>query len=196
MARGQVAFDQEPLILGVEDSRLDVRPGEGLDRLPRFPEAQGDDLGLLTGGPPQQPRTEVPGCFLVGLDARLLDVAGVGGGVVGADRAAPGPCDHSRLPSGPISWVFAESAGCFAEHLVQDAAALLRVHHEADVITGEVDHALEEWERRAILDALQKAHGVQARAAKILGITERSLWYRVKKLKIQVRMSGDNPDLG
>jgi transcriptional regulator with GAF, ATPase, and Fis domain len=50
-------------------------------------------------------------------------------------------------------------------------------------------------ERRAILDALQKAHGVQARAAKILGITERSLWYRVKKLKIQVRMTGDNPDL-
>jgi transcriptional regulator with GAF, ATPase, and Fis domain len=28
---------------------------------------------------------------------------------------------------------------------------------------------------------------VQARAAKILGISERSLWYRVKKLGIQVR---------
>jgi two-component system response regulator AtoC len=63
------------------------------------------------------------------------------------------------------------------------------------VVTGSLDEALEEWERRAILDALQKAHGVQARAAKILGITERSLWYRVKKLKIQVRMTGDNPDL-
>ena len=65
----------------------------------------------------------------------------------------------------------------------------------APVVTGSLDEALEEWERRAILDALQKAHGVQARAAKILGITERSLWYRVKKLKIQVRMTGDNPDL-
>ena len=63
------------------------------------------------------------------------------------------------------------------------------------VVTGSLDEALEEWERRAILDALQKAHGVQARAAKLLGITERSLWYRVKKLKIQVRMTGDNPDL-
>jgi len=63
------------------------------------------------------------------------------------------------------------------------------------VVTGSLDEALEEWERRAIVDALQKAHGVQARAAKILGITERSLWYRVKKLKIQVRMTGDNPDL-
>jgi transcriptional regulator with GAF, ATPase, and Fis domain len=60
-------------------------------------------------------------------------------------------------------------------------------------VTGSLDEALEDWERRAILDALQKAHGVQARAAKILGITERSLWYRVKKLKIQVRMTGESP---
>jgi transcriptional regulator with PAS, ATPase and Fis domain len=34
---------------------------------------------------------------------------------------------------------------------------------------------------------------VQARAAKILGISERSLWYRVKKLKIQVRAMEDEP---
>ena len=61
-------------------------------------------------------------------------------------------------------------------------------------MTGSLDEALEDWERRAILDALQKAHGVQARAAKILGITERSLWYRVKKLKIQVRISGESAD--
>jgi two-component system response regulator AtoC len=61
-------------------------------------------------------------------------------------------------------------------------------------VTGSLDEALEDWERRAILNALQKANGVQARAAKILGITERSLWYRVKKLKIQVRISGESPD--
>ena len=35
--------------------------------------------------------------------------------------------------------------------------------------------------------------GVQARAAKLLGISERSLWYRVKKLGIQVRTSEDEP---
>jgi transcriptional regulator with PAS, ATPase and Fis domain len=60
---------------------------------------------------------------------------------------------------------------------------------------GSLDDMLEESERRMILDSLGKAGGVQARAAKILGISERSLWYRVKKLKIQVRMTGDNPDL-
>ena len=34
---------------------------------------------------------------------------------------------------------------------------------------------------------------MQARAAKILGISERSLWYRVKKLGIQVRTPEDGP---
>jgi len=83
------------------------------------------------------------------------------------------------------------------EHLppaVQRGAKVAGAGDAAPVVTGSLDEALEEWERRAILDALQKAHGVQARAAKILGITERSLWYRVKKLKIQVRMTGGNPD--
>jgi two-component system response regulator AtoC len=54
-----------------------------------------------------------------------------------------------------------------------------------------LDDVLAEGERRLILDALGKAGGIQARAAKILGISERSLWYRVKKLKIQVRAPED-----
>ena len=83
------------------------------------------------------------------------------------------------------------------EHLppaVQRGAKAAAAGEVSPAVTGSLDEALEEWERRAILDALQKAHGVQARAAKILGITERSLWYRVKKLKIQVRMTGESPD--
>jgi len=83
------------------------------------------------------------------------------------------------------------------EHLpptVQRGAKAAAAGEASPSVTGSLDEALEDWERRAILDALQKAHGVQARAAKILGITERSLWYRVKKLKIQVRMTGESPD--
>src|SRR5215475_9700124 len=57
----------------------------------------------------------------------------------------------------------------------------------APVLAGPLDEALETWERQMILDALRQGGGVQARAAKILGIAERSLWYRVKKLGIQVR---------
>jgi two-component system, NtrC family, response regulator AtoC len=56
-----------------------------------------------------------------------------------------------------------------------------------------LDDVLADGERRMILEALGKAGGVQARAAKILGISERSLWYRVKKLKIQVRATEDEP---
>ncbi len=56
-----------------------------------------------------------------------------------------------------------------------------------------LDDILAEEERRMILEALGKANGVQARAAKMLGVSERSLWYRVKKLKIHVRTMEDEP---
>ena len=45
--------------------------------------------------------------------------------------------------------------------------------------------------RRALADP-----GVQARAAKALGVSERSLWYRIKKLGIQVRTPEDGPPAG
>jgi transcriptional regulator with GAF, ATPase, and Fis domain len=57
--------------------------------------------------------------------------------------------------------------------------------------SGSLDEALEEWEGRMILAALQQTQGVQARAAKILGVSERSLWYRIEKLGIQVRTPDD-----
>jgi two-component system response regulator AtoC len=82
------------------------------------------------------------------------------------------------------------------EHLppaVQRAAQARPAAETAPVLTGSLDEALEEWERRMILDALQQTQGVQARAAKILGVSERSLWYRIKKLGIQVRTPDDAP---
>ncbi len=50
----------------------------------------------------------------------------------------------------------------------------------------DLDSWLEEVERGAILQALAQSNGVQAQAARTLGITERSLWHRIKKLKIQI----------
>ncbi len=49
-----------------------------------------------------------------------------------------------------------------------------------------LDHWLEEMERGAILEALAQTRSVQAHAAKRLGISERSLWHRIKKLGIQI----------
>ena len=57
---------------------------------------------------------------------------------------------------------------------------------EAARIPSSLDDELERIERRFILMALQKTQGVQVKAAELLGITERSLWHRVKKLGIQI----------
>ena len=55
--------------------------------------------------------------------------------------------------------------------------------------SGDLDTWLEGVERRAILQALDQNQGIQAQAARRLGISERSLWHRIKKLKIQVNKS-------
>jgi transcriptional regulator with PAS, ATPase and Fis domain len=54
-------------------------------------------------------------------------------------------------------------------------------------IPENLDRELERIERGFILRALEEAQGVQAKAAKMLGIQERSLWHRIKKLGIRVQ---------
>jgi len=54
---------------------------------------------------------------------------------------------------------------------------------------GDLDGWLAEQERQAIITALQECGGVQVKAAGLLGINERSLWHRIKKLGIQVERS-------
>jgi transcriptional regulator with PAS, ATPase and Fis domain len=44
-----------------------------------------------------------------------------------------------------------------------------------------LDDAISAMEKQMIIDALKKTKGSQAKAAKLLGISERSMWYRVKK---------------
>ncbi|HET6372655.1 MAG TPA: PAS domain S-box protein [Candidatus Polarisedimenticolia bacterium] len=50
---------------------------------------------------------------------------------------------------------------------------------------GGLHEVLESAERRTVLDALERCGWVQARAARILGISERSMWYRIKKLDLR-----------
>ncbi len=54
---------------------------------------------------------------------------------------------------------------------------------------GSLSQILRQVERRAVLEALDRSGGVQARAARLLGISERSMWYRVKKLGLQSQTS-------
>jgi transcriptional regulator with PAS, ATPase and Fis domain len=67
----------------------------------------------------------------------------------------------------------------------------------ASVLRLEMDlsETLRNVERQLILDALERSDGVQRKAAKLLGITERVLWYKIKKLEISVPGgSSDEPE--
>ncbi len=52
--------------------------------------------------------------------------------------------------------------------------------------TQSIDQTLFDVEKQIVVDALNRTAGVQSKAAMILGISERSLWHRVKKLAINV----------
>jgi hypothetical protein len=69
MAYRQITFDQEPLILGVEDGLLDVLASKGLNRFRGVPETNGNELSPVTVGPPQRPRAAVTRRLLITLDA-------------------------------------------------------------------------------------------------------------------------------
>ncbi len=60
-----------------------------------------------------------------------------------------------------------------------DLAAMI----EQDEPRG-LDERLAEMEKSLILSALTRAGGVQARAAELLGVKQRSLWHRIKKYDI------------
>jgi len=49
-----------------------------------------------------------------------------------------------------------------------------------------IDERMDEVERGLIIEALSRSGGVQVKAAEILGINQRSLWHRIKKLGIDV----------
>jgi transcriptional regulator with PAS, ATPase and Fis domain len=50
-----------------------------------------------------------------------------------------------------------------------------------------LNERLAEIERSIIIEALTKTGGVQSRATELLGINQRSLWHRIKKLNIDVK---------
>jgi len=56
----------------------------------------------------------------------------------------------------------------------------------AGTVPHELDEALAKIERDFIVAAIEESGGVQAKAAVRLGISERSLWHRVKKLSIRI----------
>ena len=86
---------------------------------------------------------------------------------------------------------------CQGEQIeLQDLPSTLTQYNPSTGRAGEwgaagQEQALDDWladvERRAIQQALAQCNGVQAHAAKLLGVSERSLWHRIKKLGIQIQ---------
>jgi two-component system response regulator PilR (NtrC family) len=56
----------------------------------------------------------------------------------------------------------------------------------------DLDEVLAEVERRLLLEALAKTGGVRSQAAKLLGVTFRSIRYRLEKHGIEVGDSGED----
>src|SRR3954464_12975394 len=95
-----LAIDEVPVVLGVEDSPLDLVAGEPSDRVPRRPEAERDDLGpAVAEVAGEHPGTLVArGAAVLG-HAGPLDVVDVGGAAPGGPPPAPDPGDHRGPPS-------------------------------------------------------------------------------------------------
>ncbi len=72
-----------------------------------------------------------------------------------------------------------------ATDLPQDLFSTHR-RSDRDALPRDLDAELERIERDFIIEALRRSDGVQVRAAKLLGIAERSLWHRIKKLGIRL----------
>ncbi|MEA3428359.1 MAG: sigma-54 dependent transcriptional regulator, partial [Thermodesulfobacteriota bacterium] len=62
----------------------------------------------------------------------------------------------------------------------------ISIHDDMDSHEIGIDNRLKDLEKGMIIDALMRCGGVQVMAARRLGIKERSLWHRIKKLEIDV----------
>ena len=79
--------------------------------------------------------------------------------------------DDDDLPA----YLFASSAATCSAIPIEDMG-----------VPSDLEAALAQVEKNYILAALAQSNGVQAAAAQLIGISERSFWYRLKKLGIHV----------
>jgi DNA-binding NtrC family response regulator len=86
-----------------------------------------------------------------------------------------------------------ESAALMAGHTIEPLHLPAGITHSSTPSTdlgvwrsdsSGLDGRLREFERMIIIDALGQSKGIQAQAARLLGIKERSLWHRLKKHNI------------
>jgi transcriptional regulator with PAS, ATPase and Fis domain len=82
--------------------------------------------------------------------------------------------------------VLSEGGEIGPRHLPEGMTGALERHREPPAADGRgsIDDQLREIEKSMIIDALRRTHGIQVRAAELMGINQRSLWHRIKKYGI------------
>jgi hypothetical protein len=94
VSRAEVAFDEEPLVLGIEDGPLVLLAGEGFDGGKRVPEGEHHELGPLTDIAAEHPDAPVTGGLRVAGHTGFLHVLRIGVAVLFANSALPNSSDH------------------------------------------------------------------------------------------------------
>ena len=98
VAHDSLAIDEESVVLRVEDRLFDFVAGESMNRFQGVPEADRQELRRVVVGPTDQIGPLVAWCRRVCGEARLLDVRGIGVGVLGTSPTPPDADNHERLP--------------------------------------------------------------------------------------------------
>src|SRR5882672_9326714 len=101
MARGEVALNEETVVLGVIDGLLVVLAGERLDGVDRLPQREHHELGQLADVAPQHPRAAVARRRDVAREPGLPYVPRVGVAVLAPHGALPDARDHAPQDDAP-----------------------------------------------------------------------------------------------
>jgi len=93
------------------------------------------------------------------------------------------------------SSILSENGIIEVQHLpdIVKQKSLLMANNNDDI---PLDNRLKVLEKEMIIGALKKSGGIQVKAANLLGINQRSLWHRIKKLEIDVESLKLSPKFG
>src|SRR5687768_3835267 len=92
----QITFDEEVIVLWIENSLFDVLASESPDAVARIPEGERDDLGAITVVATQHPGALIARRRSVLGHAGPVDVMRVFASIFAAHNASPHPRDHGQ----------------------------------------------------------------------------------------------------
>jgi len=99
---GGLAVDEVFVVLGIEDSPIDVTPSKRNDGVVAVPEADRQEFSAIASGRLTKYAPCLPGVASYSAMPVAKDVLGISLGVFGASPTSPGPRNHSILLLGAV----------------------------------------------------------------------------------------------